>query len=53
MSGRACSSGGQPWTTGEKEGTWQEKMPSSAGEERGTALHLHTHSTTPHYTTPL
>ena len=31
-------------TSREKEGTWQEKVPSSAGEGRETAFHLHTHS---------
>ena len=27
-------------TSGEKEGTWQEKVPSSAGEGRGGGLHF-------------
>ena len=27
-------------TSGEKEGTWQEKVPSSAGERRGGGLHF-------------
>ena len=26
-------------TSGEKEGTWQEKVPSSTGEGRGGGLH--------------
>ena len=36
-------------TSGEKEGTWQEKVPSSAGEGRGGGLHF---ICTPTHTSP-
>ena len=39
-------------TSGEKEGTWKEKVPSSAGEGRGGRLHFictPTHTSLTHF----